>query len=143
MQLIDFDPDFYNSLPGKDMIEISEKGTYKTIFVDGEKAGIVGFIPSKILDMAFFQILIDPKFHGQGLTKEAEEMLAREYGITEMIATIKKGNIASIRAHEKAGFRYIPESELKEIREKGLLKNDEIRMNNMAPRRSMEPTRDK
>ena len=128
MKLTDFDKDFYESIPGKDEIGVSKKGTYQTVVIDGKKAGIVGFIPSKFKDMAFFQILIAPEFRGQGLTKEAEEMLAKEHRITEMLATIKKDNVTSIKAHEKAGFEYLPEQKLIDLREKGFLKDDETRL---------------
>lgn len=128
MELIDFDQEFYNSIPGKDEIEVSEKGTYRTILIDGKKAGIVGFIPTNFDGSAFFMILIAPEFRGQNLTGEAEEMLARKYEISEMLATIKKENTASIRAHEKAGFEYIPENEIKELRKKGFLKENETRL---------------
>ena len=128
MKLQDFDEQFYNSIPGKNEIGIEEKGFYHTIVLGDKKVGIVGFIPTKFEDMGFIQIIIAPEFRGQNLTKEAEEMLAKKYGLKELLATIKKENTASIRAHEKAGFQDIPESNLEELRKKGFLKDDDIRM---------------
>lgn len=128
MQLIDFDKNFYESIEGKDEIGIEEKGIYRTIIIDGKKAGIVGIIPTNYPGTAFVQILITPEFRGQNLTKDVEEMLAREHGITEMLATIKKDNTASIRAHEKAGFQYLTEPELDELRKKGFLDINKTRL---------------
>ena len=128
MQLIDFDKEFYESIEGKDKIFMSERGHYHTFTVEGKKAGVVGVMPAKIEGSALFQILVAPEFRGKNLTKEAEEMVARKYGITEMLATIKKDNIASIKAHEKAGFEHLPESKLEELRQRGFLDNDKIRM---------------
>lgn len=74
------------------------------------------------------QVVISPEFRGQGLLQKAYDLLAKRYNLKILQATIKKTNIASLKAHQKAGFEMLSEEEMIILREKGLLKEDRIRM---------------
>jgi len=129
IELAPFDKDHLDALEGRREILFSEKGVYYTILGDGKKAGIVGFLPAKFPERAgFVQIVIAPDHRGRGLVGAAEDLLARKHRLRVLYATIKNGNIASIRAHAKAGFVMMTEEELRGPRSKGLLQADELRM---------------
>ena len=129
IKLAKFDKKYFNSLDGHEEIVISEKGFYYTILVNNKKAGVVGYIPSHAFKKSgFIQIVIDPDFRGKGLVKIAEDLLAKKHNLEVLWATIKKENIASIRAHQKIGFQIMDEKELERLREQGFLKEDEIRL---------------
>lgn len=128
IQLKEFDEFFFKSLKEHKEILILESGFYYTIIKDGKKIGIVGFIPAKLKDSGFIQIIIAPEFRGQGFVKISEEALIKKHNLKIIYATIKKNNIASIRAHEKLGFKYIKEEKLNEFRKKGTLKISETRL---------------
>lgn len=129
MELQDFDQKFYKSIDGHDKILVKKQGIYHTVIVVGRKAGIVGYIPTKIPKHAgFVQIAIASGFRGKGLVQQAEDLLARKYNLKELYATIKKTNIASIRAHQKAGFKILDDKDLNNLRKRGVLKNNEIRL---------------
>ncbi|TSC90987.1 MAG: Uncharacterized protein CEN90_714 [Parcubacteria group bacterium Licking1014_17] len=125
----EFNKVFFETLDGHESVSISADGTYYTILYDNEKAGVVGYIPAKFPEHAgFVQIVIAPKFRGKGIVGTAENMLMQKHNLKILFATIKKDNPASIRAHEKIGFTILDNEELGELRRKGFLKSDEIRM---------------
>lgn len=129
MELRNFDQKFYKSIDGYDKILVKKQGIYHTVIADGKKVGIVGYIPTEISKHAgFVQIAIASEFRGKGLAQQAEDLLARKYNLKELYATIKKTNIASIRAHQKAGFRILNNKDLNNLRKRGVLKNNEIRL---------------
>ncbi len=129
LELTEFDEKYYKSLPDHEKISINKEGFYHTILKNHERAGIVGFIPSKKdSQTGFVQILISPEFQGQGLLQLAEDLLARKYNLTQLYATIQTKNISSMKSHQKAGFTVIPLEELKILRKKGFLKSDETRL---------------
>jgi len=129
IKLIEFDKGYYETLDGYENIAISPNGTYYTILCDGEKAGVVGYIPAKFPDHAgFIQVVIDLKFRGKSIVGISEELVAQKHNLIILFATIKSNNIASIRAHEKIGFTMLSDKETEELRNKGFLKTDEIRM---------------
>ncbi|MFC1700936.1 GNAT family N-acetyltransferase [Patescibacteria group bacterium] len=130
MKLGEFDKQYYKSLEGHEKIVPPDKDViYHTIIVDNQKVGIVGYIPVKFSKNAgFIQILIALEFRGKGLVKRAEDLLAKKYNLKELYATIEKENIASIRAHNKIGFKMLPKKQLESLREKGFLKDNEIRL---------------
>ncbi len=124
-----FDKDYFETLDGHEEILLAEDGTYYTILCNNKKAGIVGYIPAKFSkDSGFVQIVIDPIFRGKGLVKIAEDLLAKEHNIKILYATIKKENMASIRAHQKIGFEMIRDKEMNKLRKNGFLKENEIRL---------------
>jgi len=119
MKLGKFDHQYFKSLEGYEkIISPDENVIYHTIIFNNQKAGIVGYIPTKQKDAGFVQILIAPEFRGQGLLEQAEDLLAKKYKLKKLYATISKENIASIRAHLKVGFKEISEEEQKSLKEK-------------------------
>lgn len=132
MILTSFDPIYFDTLPDKEKIApFTEGKIYHTIMVNEKPIGIVGFsYPTKISDKktGFIQIILEPNFRGKGYLKEAEDMLARKYRLQTLLATIKKDNIASIKAHQKAGFSLLSADELNHLRKIGSLTIDEIRL---------------
>lgn len=132
INLGEFNQEFFENLDDSRKIEapnISNEKYYHTIFVDGEPAGIVGFIPSQHLpDTGFMQIILTSAFRGKGLISKIYERMIELHSLKTLYATIEKGNSASIRAHEKIGFRPLPEADQQILRGKGLLKEGEIRL---------------
>jgi RimJ/RimL family protein N-acetyltransferase len=128
IELGEFDKEFFENLEGKEMVSDSLETIYQTIFCDGEKAGVVGFFPAKFSNTGFVQYIIDPNFRGKGITIQAINLLAVKYNLKTLYATIKKDNLASIRVSQKAGFQMLNEKEMDELRNKGFLQSDEIRL---------------
>lgn len=98
-----FDPKFRKSISGYYNTTLHKEGIYHTIIKDGEKAGIIGFIPRG--NNKFEQIAILPKYRGQNLTSISSKLLMKKHNIKELTAHIDDDNIASIKAHLKANFK--------------------------------------
>lgn len=129
IELKDFDKDFFETLSEREEIFMSKKGIYYTIMCDGAKAGVVGYIPVGTSGvMGFAQTVLSPEFRGKGLGGIAKELLVKKHSLKTLLATIRKGNFASIRANEKIGFKMLSEEKMAELREKGFLKEEDIRM---------------
>jgi RimJ/RimL family protein N-acetyltransferase len=129
IKLDKFDQDFLATLDQCGEVMITDDGVYHTIFCDGEKAGIVGFIPAKFPAHAgFVQIILAPEFRGKGIVLLAEDLLVKKYKLKILWATIKKDNIASRRAHEKTGFTILDDNKLDELRKRGFLEESSIRL---------------
>lgn len=127
MELIDFDKDFFNKLEGKEKVLIKPEGHYHCIKIGREKIGVVGFIPGN-KGAGFIQIIISPSSRGKGYTKLAEDLLAKNYDLKWLWATIDNDNIASIRAHLRTGFKMLSDEEIKKLQLKGFLGKNKTRM---------------
>jgi RimJ/RimL family protein N-acetyltransferase len=93
-----------------------------TIAKNKKKQGVVGYYP--LQSGNFFQIGIHSNYRGQGLLSQAAAALAKEYNLNELLATIDESNVASIKAHLKAGFTPLPqeqEEQYKKLRPTGHL----------------------
>jgi len=126
-----FDEKLFLSIEGHEEVRYVDKGVYHTILIDGQKAGVVGYIPmqnSKGENQYFVQIIISSEDRGKGLTKLAEDLLAKTYHLSHLFATIDTNNIASLKAHQKAGFCEIDREIIASLREKGFLKVGQTRL---------------
>lgn len=129
VKLDKFDKDFLETLDGREDIGLSDSGIYYTILYHDKKVGIVGYIPAKFPEHSgFIQIVLVPDFRGKGIVEMAENLLAEKHSLKILFATVKKDNISSIRAHQNIGFKILDNKKLRELRNKGFLKEDEIRL---------------
>jgi len=128
----EFNQEFFESLDGARHIvapTFANEKYYHTVYVEGEMAGIVGFVPSKTLpDTGFVQIVLAPAYRGTGLISKIYDRMVELHSLKTLYATIDKSNTASIKAHEKIGFKLLPEDELEILRAKGLLQTYEVRL---------------
>ena len=93
-----------------------------TIYKLDEVAGFISYIPSTLdKDVAFVQIVILKPFRGQGILPIAYNILTKQNNIKRLLATIRKDNTASIKAHVKIGFKFFPEKKLEQWRKIGRL----------------------
>ena len=124
-----FDKDYLQNLNEHKKILFTKNGIYHLILYNNEKAGVVGYIPSKFpKNSGFIQIIISPDFRRKGIVAIAENLLAQKYNLQVLFSTIEKHNIASIHAHQKAGFKIVDNKRLNHLRKIGTLKNNEIRL---------------
>ncbi len=120
VQLTNFDADYFHSLEGENawialgsekyQKDYNNQKYFTVIDAEGEKLGIVGifdFDQQKNLT----HIVIDPKYRDKGLLKNIYHKLMEKTGAKFLIATIDAKNIASKKAHEKAGFIKISDEE--------------------------------
>lgn len=132
ISLGEFEQEFFESLDGSNEIvepNFRTQSYYHTVFVDGERAGIVGLVPlENVPDSGFVQIVLGPAYRGKGLIEKVYEALIDWHGLKTLYATIRKGNVASITAHKKIGFSEISEEKTNFLRSKGLIDEDEIRL---------------
>lgn len=127
IELEKFDLDFLASILGHEEIVIRDDGVYYVFTADGQKAGVVGFLPFE-KDAGFVQVAVSPDFRGKGLVKLAEEELARKHDLKILYATINQDNKNSIRAHINAGFEPEDIERMQFLRSRGLLKSSEVRL---------------
>lgn len=132
INLKEFNQEFFESLPDSREIvapTISNEKYYHTVYAEGEPAGIVGFVPAENMrDTGFVQIVLAPAYRGKGLINKIYDRMIELHSLKTLYATINKSNSASIRAHEKIGFKMLPEEKLADLRAKGLLSSYETRM---------------
>lgn len=129
IKLLPFDKEFFESIEDQNLMAYQDDGKYHTILVNGEKAGIVGFLPSRRSEEeGFVQIVLIKSFRGRGLVKTAEDLLARQYGFKRLYATIVKDNLPSISSHLKCGFQMVNEAEMEKLKKGGFLEENEIRL---------------
>lgn len=128
--LQNFDQAYFESLPRNETLyPPDKKSIYHTIIVDGEKAGIVGYVPlAGDPTIGFVQILLAEAFRGKGLVQIAEGLLVKKYGIKRLYATVKEENCASLKAHQKIGFTELPRAEIEKLRTQGYLHENETRL---------------
>lgn len=128
----EFEQGYFDSLD--DNSEIVEptlftQDFYHTIFIEGEKGGVVGFIPSeKIPGVGFVQIVLEPIHRGKGLIEKVYNELANIHHLQTLYVTIRQKNTSAIRAHEKIGFKLLPEEKQQELRKKGIINENEARL---------------
>ncbi|EKD57520.1 MAG: hypothetical protein ACD_57C00253G0001 [uncultured bacterium] len=104
---------------------------YHTFLVDGESAGVVGYIPgvnTQGESIGFVQVAIAQVYRGRGLTKAAEDLLAKRYKLACLYATIDLKNTDSLIAHKKAGFTEFDKETINQLHSKGLLNENQTRM---------------
>jgi RimJ/RimL family protein N-acetyltransferase len=131
INLIPLDQTFLKTIPDNKQILIKKEGVYHTILVNGEKAGIVGFIPtqnSRGEKLYFIQIALLENFRGKGLTKIAEDLIASKYTLPKLYATIEIDNLASLKTHLKAGFEELDKQSLAVLRQNRFLKVNQTRL---------------
>ena len=132
ISLGDFNQEFFESLDGARHIvapTFTSEKYYHTVLVEGENAGVVGFVPSRTLpDTGFVQIVLVPAYRGKGLIGKIYDRMIELHSLKTLYATIDKSNTSSIKAHEKIGFKLLPEEELERLRTMGLLQAYEVRL---------------
>ncbi|MBU1132200.1 GNAT family N-acetyltransferase [Patescibacteria group bacterium] len=128
--LAEFDEDFFYSTPGhEELLAPDRKIIYHTVVRGEKKIGVVGFVPLKNNDKAgFVQVLTAPEFRGMGMAEKAETALAEKYKLKTLFATIRNDNTLSIQSHLNMGFEFLPEDEQEELRSKGFLQENEVRL---------------
>lgn len=116
------DPAYARSIPGfNEIIYDTNRGRYNTIYYNGNRAGIIGYIPSSD-GGGYVQTLIDPAYRGRGIAVVAKELLASKYGLHKLYATVRSNNWSSIRSIWHAGFHKLSQVELSRLRRAGKLK---------------------
>ena len=127
--LSNFNKNVFELIPERENMPLDPSGVYYTIMKKGEPVGVVGFIPSRFeKNSGFIQIALIPEYRGRGILRKAEILLAEKHGLKRLYATIDKDNIPSITSHLRAGFRSISKTESTELRDKGLLDENSIRL---------------
>lgn len=113
VKLTNFDADYFHSIESDDawiaigteeyQTNYSNQKYFTVIDVDNKPLGVVGIFDSHD-QKNLTHIVIDPKHRNKGLLKDIYFALMEKVGVRFLIATINVKNIASKKAHEKAGF---------------------------------------
>ncbi len=118
LELLDFNSNnmnYFHQLEGADgwiaigMGNCKNQKYYIVTDHDGERLGIVGVYDTDD-EQNITHIVVDPQYRRRGLVSKFYESLLQKTGLKFLIATISRSNIASVRAHEKAGFRKVSDS---------------------------------
>ena len=127
----EFNQEYFDGLPDADKIvapALGQEEFYHTVYVEGQPIGVAGIIPSrKLSDTAFPQIVLASDWRGKGLIGPIYEKLADWHDLRTLYATIEKTNKSSQLAHEKIGFKLLPEEKLTDLRKRDLLGEDKVR----------------
>lgn len=107
LHLTNFDINYYERISDghADLMILSRDRAkiYTVIDDNGERLGVVGIFYYD--NKPFTDVSIDPKYRGRGLLIEFYRLLAKELNLSQLWAYINNDNIASIKAHEKIGFK--------------------------------------
>jgi len=134
VSLREFNQEFFEALEDNQYIKgptIENISNYHTVYVDGEPAGVVGYLPPKIkavADAGFVQIILASAYRGKGLIGKVYDLLAEKHSLKTLYATIYEKNTTSIQAHEKIGFKMLSPEKMADLRHRGLLDDDDIRL---------------
>lgn len=131
LELKDFEQDFFDQLDTAGQIKqpsFDVLSYFHTVYADGERAGIVGYYPTSLPDTGNVEIILATEFRGKGLIGKVYEVLVDLHGLKNLYATINRRNMTSLAAHEKIGFKRLPEEKLSELRVKGLIRPEEVRL---------------
>ena len=121
INFIAFDKDFLQTIKDYKKIHLKpDQGTHYVITVDGEKAGVIGFKIEEDGNPGL-KIGIHQDFRGQGVFGKALELLAKKHRLGKIYSEAAKANIASVKAHEKVGFKRISKKAENQLKEKGLV----------------------
>jgi len=105
LSLVDFDPDFYKSLdknPDPEWLTRESPVAHTVLDSHNNKLGVVGTFMYN--GKSHTNIAVAPEHRGKGLSKQFYDLLVAKYKHPELHAYIDKTNIASQKAHERAGF---------------------------------------
>jgi RimJ/RimL family protein N-acetyltransferase len=135
LTLSPFDKSYYTSLP-PDKKNISSHKNLKlfTIKLGKANVGLAGCVvlPNKPT-YGYFQIYIDKKFRGNNFICPMAKLVFDELRLREMISTVKKTNIASLKCHSRADcFKRCTQTEEEQLRKTGHLGVDEVRFRYIA-----------
>jgi len=131
LELKEFEQDFFDQLETAGQIKqpsFEVLPYFHTVYANGEKAGVVGYHPTSLRDTGNVEIILAPEFRGKGLIEKVYETLADRHGLKNLYATINRRNMTSLSAHEKIGFKRLSEEKLTELRSRGLLGSEEVRL---------------
>lgn len=131
LRLGDFEQDFFDQLDTAGQIKQPSFDVlpyFHTVYANGERAGIVGYHPTGLSDTGNVEIILAPEFRGKGLIGKVYEVLADHHNLKNLYATINRRNMTSLAAHEKIGFKRLSEEKLSELRARGLIGPEEVRL---------------
>jgi len=125
-----FDVNFLKKIKDYKKIHLdSKKCVCYTIYENNKKVGVIGFFLTKTKARNYFlKIGIHQNFRGRNLFKKALYLLVKKHKINKIYATIALTNKKSISAHRKLGFRKIPSWKEEDLKTKGYLLKQNIRM---------------
>jgi len=126
--LAKFDKNFLKTIKDYRKIHLAPKEAIcYTITKGNKKAGIIGF-KTKEEGKHFLKIGIHQDYRGQGIFKEALKLLMKKHKIKRIYSTVAVANLASVRAHIKAGFKRLPKKQEDILKTKGLLLKRNMRL---------------
>jgi len=130
MLLGQFNQKYFESLEGHEkVLPPNYRTIYYTILVRGIKVGVVGyFIPLFPKKSGFVQTLIELRFRGKGFAIQAKRELIKKDKLEILFSTIEKSNLSALRNALKSGFKFVSEKRMDDLRRKGFLKENELRL---------------